>query len=363
MSRWDPPLWIDRLGGVSWRFLALVAAGAVVVAGILSFSSVILPIVLGLLFTCALQPLAEWLRGRGVSNVLAAVACLLVLSVALLGVVWLTIDAVVDQWPEITALLDEGRAVLTDTADDAGIGSDTAEDIAVDVTESVTSAVELLLRGVVTILPTVAGIVTAVLLSLLVMFFFVKDGGLIWRWIVARIDTTDGLVERIGGRVWHSLSGYILGQTAIAAADASLITLGALVLGVPNAAAIFIITFFGAYVPYIGATVAGFVAVLMAIGEGGLERGAAMLAVVIAVQLLEGNVLQPWIQGRAVRLHPLVIALSITAGGALAGFLGVFLAVPITAAGVVTLSELRAAGVIGDPRVSFDLPPSSADDG
>ena len=111
------------------------------------------------------------------------------------------------------------------------------------------------------------------------------------------------------------------------------------------------ITFFGAYVPYIGATVAGFVAVLLAVGDGGLDRGLAMLSVVLAVQVLEGNVLQPWIQGKAVELHPLVIALAITAGGALAGFLGVFLAVPVTAAGVVALSELRAAGVVGDPRV------------
>jgi predicted PurR-regulated permease PerM len=168
-----------------------------------------------------------------------------------------------------------------------------------------------------------------------------------WRWIVATFDTSDGLVDRVGQRVWPVLTSYILGQTAIAAIDATLITLGAVVLGVPEVGAIFVITFVGAYIPFIGATVAGFVAVMLAIADGGIAKGVTMLAIVLGVQLLEGNVLQPWIQSRAVRLHPLVIALAITAGGALAGFLGVFLAVPVTAAGFVALSELRAAGVLG----------------
>ncbi len=156
------------------------------------------------------------------------------------------------------------------------------------------------------------------------------------------------------------LTGFIVGQTAIAAVDATLIGLGAVVLGVPNAGAVFMLTLFGAYIPFIGAFLSGLLAVLMALGDSGLGGGIAMLAVVIVVQVLEGNVLQPWIQGRAVRLHPLVIALSVTAGGALAGFLGVFLAVPVTAAAVVTLSELRAAGLVGPAPVADGTPP---DDG
>ena len=90
---------------------------------------------------------------------------------------------------------------------------------------------------------------------------------------------------------------------------------------------------------------------MLAVADGGIAKGVTMLTIVLLVQLIEGNVLQPWIQGRAVKLHPLVVALSVAAGGALAGFLGVFLAVPVTAAGFVALSELRAAGVLG-PRVA-----------
>ncbi len=355
MSSWDPPLWYSRLGGIAWRAVVIVIAVGMLVTGTIALSAVVLPVVLGLLFTCGLRPVSAWLQRRRVPDAAAAALTILLLMAALFGVVALTINAVVDQWSDIESLIDEGRATLTDAAVDMGVEPDTAASLDDDVTGAVGSIVDMLMRGIVTVVPTIAGIITAVLLSIVVAFFFVKDGRAIWQWIVSRVDTHDGLVDNVGRRVWSTLTGYIMGQTAIAAIDATLITLGALVLGVPEPGAILVITFFGAYVPYIGATIAGFVAVLLAVGDGGISKGLIMLCIVVAVQLIEGNLLQPWIQGRAVRLHPLVIALSIAAGGALAGFLGVFLAVPVTAAGVVALSELRAAGVVG-PAVR---PPTS----
>jgi predicted PurR-regulated permease PerM len=304
VSRWEPPLWFDRLGGVAWRCVIVIVAGAIVVSGVVALSAVIVPVVLGLLFTCVLGPVAAGLRRRGVPTSMAA-----------------------------------GLAVLLLTCASSA---------------AVTEIVDLLFHGVIQLVPTIAGVITAVVLSLLVAFFFVKDGASMWRWIVSRFDTRDGIVDRVGLRVWPVVTGYILGQTAIATIDASLIALGALALGVPEVGAILVITFFGAYIPYIGATIAGFVAVMLAVADGGIDQGVAMLVVVLVVQLLEGNVLQPWIQGRAVRLHPLVVALSVAAGGALAGFLGVFLAVPVTAAGVLALSELRAAGVLGSREAATE---------
>jgi predicted PurR-regulated permease PerM len=189
---------------------------------------------------------------------------------------------------------------------------------------------------------------------LVVAFFFMKDGAWMWRRIVAFGAGSGPLVDQIGQRIWRTISGYILGQAAIATIDATLISLGALLLGVPHVGAIAVVTFLGAFVPYIGAFLAGTFAVLLAIAEGGISRGAVMLVVVIAVQVFEGNVLQPWIQGRAVHLHPLVVALCVVAGGALAGFLGIFLAVPVTASLVVTLDELRTAGLLGQASSVVD---------
>lgn len=347
MSAWQAPLWYDRLGGIAWRAVIVIVAAALIVSGIVGLSAVILPTVLGLLFACGLQPLARWLRRLGAAQALAAGAAVLALLVAVGLVAWLTVRLIVDQWGQITALLKAGQATLQDTAADSGVDESTAASIGADVGELVTDATSVLVRGFVHLLPAAAGVVTTVLLSFVVAFFFLKDGADMWRWIITRLGDTGDLVDRTGRRVWTAITGFIVGQTVIAAADASMITIGALALGVPQPGAIFMLTLFGAYVPYIGAFLSGLVAVLLALGDGGMARGVAMLAVIVFVQLLEGNVLQPWIQGRAVSLHPLVIALSVTAGGALAGFLGVFLAVPVAAAGFVTLSELRAAGIVG----------------
>ena len=344
---YDAPLWFDRLAGVAWRFVAVVLALAVLVAIVVGFESVILPLFLGLLFASALNPINTALRGRGVAPALAALAALLVLTVIVGLVVWTTIQAVADEWTSISVELEVGVDRLIASATDAGADEATAEQIAEDLQEGVTDIVEWLVIGVTRFLPVVAGFAATLMLGLLVAFFYLKDGAGMWRWTVQLAAGSSELVDRIGQRIWKTVSGYILGQAAIAAIDASLIALGALVLGVPHVSAIALLTFLGAFVPYIGATIAGAFAVLLAVSDGGVARGVAMLIVVLAVQVFEGNVLQPWIQGRAVKLHPLVVALSVVAGGALAGFLGIFIAVPVTASAVVALDELRKAGLFG----------------
>jgi putative heme transporter len=278
----------------------------------------------------------------------------LTLFIVVVLVAWLTVRLVVDQWGAISSTLAAGQSTLEEEAGDQGIDPSTAASIGADLGEFASMIAEMLVNGLIQIVPVAASIVATVLLSFVAAFFFLKDGADMWNSIVTNLGDLGELTDRTGRRVWVTLTGYIIGQTVIAAADATLITLGALVLGVPQLGAVFMLTLFGAYIPYIGAFLSGLVAVLLAIGDAGLDKGIAMLAVVVIVQVLEGNVLQPAIQGRAVRLHPLVIALSVTAGAALAGFVGVFLAVPVAAAGFVTLAELRTAGIVGPARLTHE---------
>jgi putative heme transporter len=345
---YEPPLWLDRLAGVSWRFVVVTAALCVLVGIIVGFGSVILPISLGLLFASALKPINELLRRRGAAPAVAALGAVSVLVVIVTAVAWSTIRAVADEWDSIAADLQIGRDELVKSVTDAGANDSTAEQVAADFTAAVSTVVDWLIVGAAHLLPVAASATATVILSLVVAFFFMKDGASMWRWIVQVAAGSGDLVDRIGQRIWKTISGYILGQAAIATIDATLISLGALLLGVPHVGAIAVVTFLGAFVPYIGALLAGTLAVLLAIAEGGVERGLVMLAIVIAVQVFEGNVLQPWIQGRAVHLHPLVVALCVVAGGAMAGFLGIFLAVPVTASLFATLNELRTAGILGD---------------
>ena len=240
-----------------------------------------------------------------------------------------------------------GVQTLVDAAVDVGIERPIAEDAADSASTWTAAVTEFLINGAISLLPAIAALLATMFLSVFVAFFFLKDGPLMWRWIVSRVSDDSGVFDDIGRSVWRTVSAFALGQATIAAIDAVFIWLGAVLLGVPNASAILMLTFLGAFVPYIGAFVAGLIAVLLALSDGGIAHGVAMLAVVVAVQVIEGNVLQPWIQGKAVRLHPLVVALAVVAGGALAGFLGVLLAVPVCAAGVVTLGQLRNAGLLG----------------
>jgi predicted PurR-regulated permease PerM len=352
MTAWRPPLWYDRLGGIAWRAVIITVAAVLLVSGLVALSSVILPVVLGLLFACGLQPVSRRLDRRGLPRWLSSLVAVLALFIVVVLVAWLTVRLVVDQWAGISSMLADGRATLEKEASDQGVDPSTAASIGADVGEFASTIAGMLVNGLVQIVPVAASVVATVLLSFLVAFFFLKDGPAIWHWIVTNLGDLGELTDRTGRHVWVTLTGYIIGQTVIAAADATLITLGALVLGVPQLGAVFMLTLFGAYIPYIGAFLSGLVAVLLAIGDAGMDKGVAMLAVVIIVQVLEGNVLQPAIQGRAVRLHPLVIALCVTAGAALAGFLGVFLAVPVAAAGFVTLAELRIAGIVGPAQLS-----------
>jgi putative heme transporter len=347
-GHWRPPLWYDRLAGLAWRGIVIAAAVALVVALIVGLSPVVLPLFLGLLFASALQPVATWLRARGLRPGLVSAIAIVVLFGAFALVGWLTVTAVADEWPSITAAIDDGVEQLVESSVDAGADPASASQVADELREGVGTITELLVKGVAQVLPAVASFATILLLSLLVTFFYLKDGAGMWGWVVAHAGEPSPLLDRVGRRVWVAVSRFVLGQTAIAAIDATFISLGALVIGVPHVGAIFMLTFFGSYVPFIGATLSGMLAVVLAVSDGGLSSGLWMLAVVLLVQVIEGNVLQPWIQGRAMRLHPLVVALAVTLGGAIAGFLGVLLAVPVTAAGVVAMSELRAAGYLGD---------------
>lgn len=343
MTRWTVPLWFDRLGGLAWRFLAVVAALAVLVLAMAALSSVVVPALLGVLFAAGLSPLHSRLRRLGVSNALSACTSVLLLGFGLGAVVWLIVDVVVDQWPEIAALIDAGRQQLEAAATDAGLTVATSDALSSDVDRAVSSIVRPLLEGIWQLLPTVASTIAVLLLSAVAGYFFLKDGAAMWRWTVVRFGSAEPVVERIGARVWSSVTSFVRGQAAIAVIDAAGITIGAVVLSVPKPAAIFLLAFIGAFVPFIGAFMSGLVAVMLALGSGGVGLGAGMLAIVVVVQVIEGNVLQPWIQGRAVRLHPLVVAAAVTAGGATAGFLGVLLAVPLTASVVVMVSEMRSA--------------------
>jgi predicted PurR-regulated permease PerM len=174
------------------------------------------------------------------------------------------------------------------------------------------------------------------------MFFFLKDGPRFLPWLARQLPgrlATD--VPTVAERGWETLGSFVRSQAAVGLLDAVLIGLGLWVLGVPLVLPLAVLTFVSAFVPIIGALFAGFVAVLIALVSNGLTDALIVLAVIVVVQQLEGNVFQPMIQSRGLGLHAAVILLAVTLGGSLAGIVGSLLAVPVAALIAVVWNYLR----------------------
>ncbi|MFE9649975.1 AI-2E family transporter [Streptomyces sp. NPDC006365] len=306
--------------------------------------SVVWPLVLGLLLTTLTWPLTRFLRRHGWKPALAASVVTVLFLLVAAGVVALIAVPVASQSGELTDGVVEGIQKLREWAagpplniGDAQINKafDTAVDRAQD---GLGSMVTTVVTGVSTV---VNGVVTAVL-ALFLMFFFLKDGPRFLPWLARQLPgrlATD--VPTVAARGWDTLGAFVRSQAAVGLLDAVLIGLGLWVLGVPLVLPLAVLTFVSAFVPIIGALFAGFVAVLIALVSNGLTDALMVLAIIVVVQQLEGNVFQPMIQSRGLGLHSAVILLAVTLGGSLVGIVGSLLAVPIAALIAVVWNYVR----------------------
>ncbi|MFD4431591.1 AI-2E family transporter, partial [Nocardia sp. NPDC058497] len=186
--------------------------------------------------------------------------------------------------------------------------------------------------GVFTGVSTATSVLITVFLVVVLVFFFLKDGTRLLPWMHTVFGSRSGRhVEAVLERVWATLGGFIRTQAIVSLVDAVCIGVALFILDVPLALVLTVITFIGGFIPMVGAFVAGALAVLVALVGNGFTTALIVLGVVIAVQQLEGNVLQPVLQSRSMELHAVIVLLAVTAGGSLYGITGAFLAVPVVA--------------------------------
>jgi predicted PurR-regulated permease PerM len=346
-KRWIGPVppALDRAAGWSWRLLACVLAVAAVLALLWYLKVIVLPTIVALTLAPALMPIARFVRKRlGVHRPAAALALLagLVLVGGLIAVVALS---VVSQYDELAEAVRSGVSEITDwlEGEPFNLSSDRVSNLDSSLGDVWANTSSYLVAGLTAGGSLLAGLVLAVAM----LYFVLRDGPEIWRRVVGRFPHDRApAVDRAGQRAWKVLDGYIRGTALIAFIDAALIGIGIWLLGVPLALPLAVLVFLGGFVPFVGATVSGLVAVLVAFADEGWEIALVTLGIVIGVQLIEGNFLQPIIQSRTVDLHPAVILLAVAAGGSLFGILGAYLAVPVTAvvfALVTALAAERAA--------------------
>lgn len=326
----------------SWRLLLVAAALLVVALALARLRLVVLPVIIALLLATALWPLAARLRRRGWPPILAAWAtfagALVALGLLLTALTFRVLAAADDLELNLGSGLDEVERWLTDGP--LGLPADSVASLRDRASEGSGAGAVDPVGGATLVIELVGGL----LLALVLLFFVLKDGPSMWRWSVKRLpEQSRERVESMGERVWDVLGAFIRGTAVVGLIDATLMAIVLVALGVPLVLPLAVLTFFGAFIPFVGATAAGAAATLVALSDGGVVRAAIVAGAAVIIQQVDGDVVQPLVLGRAVRLHPVVILLGVTAGWAIAGIPGAFLAVPIVAATYAVLSDPGAA--------------------
>ena len=326
--------------GLSWLArwsvrLVAVALGAVLIGLVIGqLWSIVFPVFLGLIIATVLEPPTTWLRRHSWPPLLAALTVLVAVLAVLGGIVAVLAPTVAAQVPQIaqatTAGIDGVQGWLAGPPFNLGAGQigQAVQTVTNRLQESATTIAGTVLNGVTVIAGGLIDLVLAVVLA----FLFIKDGHRFLPWLRRQAGHTAGEhLERVSTRSWARLGGFIRSQAIIGLADATVIGVGLALFGIPLALPLAVLTFFGAFVPIVGALVAGALSVLIALVVKGPTIALFVLILILAVQQIEGNLLQPIVQGRGLGLHAAVVILAVTAGGSVAGIAGAFLAVPITA--------------------------------
>jgi putative heme transporter len=358
MTEASPRSWLARAGVVAWAVIGIV--GVLVLLGFVTsrLSLIVVPLILALFPATLLAPVAARLKARKTPDSLAALASMLLALLVVGGVIGAMVPLVAADFPDLVESasggVEELEALLRD--DPLGVGINGPSDLFQAVRDGLGEVGEYVDQAV------SAGaaafrMLAGLLLLFVILFFYLKDGpGLVDGLLTVVPARHRGRWRSAASVAWETLGQYFRGQLLVALVDAVFIGIGLLLLGVPLALPLAVLIFFGALFPLIGAILTGGLAVLVALADGGLVAALAVLGLIVGVQQLEGNVLQPYIQSRAIKLHPLVVLLSVTAGSLVLGVLGAFVAVPAVAVAMRIIGSWTATG---DPGAA--IPPVAAE--
>ena len=341
-----PPPWLSNLGTSAWLVagIALVVVATVWVLALTQ--TIVMPLIAAAVIAAVASPIVAWLNRHRVGRGLGAAVVLVGLILLGVGVALLVVGGLLksERRPECGHLSSANKDTLAGWLQDLGVSHEQADDANADVSKAVTTAVPALLGGVAGGIAALSSLVFFLALTVLSLFFLLKDGPAIRTWGAERHAGVPEPVARIiSGRVLQSFRGYFVGVTVVAAFNAVVMGLGALVLGVPLPGTIAIVTFLGAYIPYLGAWTAGAFAVLIALGGTGTDAAIAMAVLALLANGLLQQMVQPFAYGAALGIHPLAVLVVTIAGGSLFGAAGLILAAPLTSAANRIASDLAAA--------------------
>jgi putative heme transporter len=351
---------LGRAAQVSLQLL-LVAAGIALLGYVfLQLRLVILPVLAALFLATVLMPVSDAMRRVRVPPALAAFLTMLVAIALFAGIAALLAPPVANELGDLEESFRQGLAEVGSALESVGISQadiDNAVDNGLQTLEESSGPIG---QGVVTGALLVFEVLAGILLGLVLLFFFLKDGGRMWEWMVGLlpIRRRDDARE-VGRRSWSTLGHYLRGVALVALFDAVVIGAALAILGVPLVLPLAVLTFFSAFFPLVGAVTAGFVAALVALVSEGPVTALIVVAVITGIQQLEGDVIYPVVVGRSIELHPVAILLVLTAGAVVAGLVGALFAVPVAAVVWGAIRYMR--GEADDEPGPREVAPASAE--
>jgi len=337
------PQWLRDLGFSAWLLVG-VAAALVGAIWLLSLTeAIVMPVITAGIIASVASPLVDWLRRHRVPRGIGAGLVLVGIVAIGVGVGFIVLTGIASQASSLSERLQEGAQQLESWAHDLGVKAPTAADANSEASASISAAFQALTQGLLGGVDRLASLAVFLSFTALSLFFLLKDAPTIGGFVERHLGVPVPVAHSILGRVAGSMLGYFFGVTIVALWSALIVGAGALLLDVPLAGTIAVVTFLGGYVPYIGAWTAGVFAVLIALGGQGTEVAGAMAVVVLLANGVFQQLVQPIAYGAALKLHPLAVLIATIAGGCLFGTVGLVLAAPLLSAAVKISADLTAA--------------------
>jgi predicted PurR-regulated permease PerM len=338
----SPPRWLRDLGRASWLLVGVFAllAGLIWLLGVTY--TIVGPVVGAAIVATVAMPLVAKLE-QHMPRAAAAVIVLLGLVALGLVVVVIVIGGIVGQESEIGDHASSAADKVQGWLESAGVDQSGASSATSGVKSDIPSIISTLVGGVVSGIKGLTSLAFGLSFAMLSLFFLLKDGPSLRAWVDRHLGVPQPVAQTITGGVIRSLRGYFRGVTVVSAFNGVVVTIGALLLGVPLAGTIGVVTFVTAYIPYIGAFVAGAFAVVIALGASGTTTALIMLLIVLLANGLLQNLVQPFAMGSALELNPLVVLVITISAGCLFGTLGLILAAPLLSAAVHITADLARA--------------------
>ena len=327
-------VWNDSFGRLAQRCgqaLLVLSIVALTVFAATKLQLVVVPVLIALIVASAFRPVVRLLE-QHMPRVIAAIISLLAGIIVFGGVITIAVFQVQSQFSTLQKSVTSGITTVADFVQNGPLNLGTKQISAVQKTlvDFVTSA--QFGSGALAGVSTAAEFVTGAVLTVIVLFYFMKDGPMIWSFLITpfapRVHTK---LRRAGDSAVQTLGGYVRGTAIIAFVDALFIGVAMLVLQVPLAIPLAILVFIGAFIPLVGATITGIIAALVTLVTNDLTAAIIVVIVVVAVQQLEGNFLSPFVMGKSLKLHGLIVLLALTAGTILGGIFGTLISVPAAA--------------------------------